>query len=416
MKTKAISLSTISYLLHLVFTRRATTRAELARLTGLSASTIVRLIAELREQGFLFEGRDTAEPPTRGRPTDTLHINPHCGHAVGLEFGENRLTMALTDAVGNVVHSERLPAPEFDPVPETMDTLIAHSQHVLHDLNVPWESVRGFSVALHDVVSASGDWIAWSKPGSEAFPAQRYLEERLGIVAQVEDISRAFAFAEHRHGAGRGPADCIYVYIGEQGIGSGIIMNNALLKSSSGICGEIGHLVVDTHGPLCQCGNRGCLVTHCAAGRLVEKAQAMLRQGVVSSLSSSSSLDFAQICRAAETGDKVAHLILQEAAAYLARALAMTLSILGTPLVIIGGQITLAGSGFLADVNSLLRQQAIPALSPQIDVRYAALPKYAGAWGAALQILDTAWSKGSFAPLAESPNAGSNGNERVQPT
>lgn len=383
-----------------IYTRGQATRAELGECTGLSLTTILRLVSELRDRELILESRDTPDSNGRGRPSDTLRINPACGCAVGLEFGENRLTFVITDAVGGVLHWATMDAPPFVPSGGTLDHLAALARDFVAGQGVGWPQVRTLSLALHDLVSADGRWLSWNDLGASPFDAHSYLENALHIPVHVEDVSRAFAEAEFRYGAGRGVPDQISLLIGNLGVGSGTFVNRTLMKSASGIGGEIGHIVVEPGGTLCQCGNRGCLVNLIVTHAVLERFQERLAQGLLSTIKASEEITFARICQAAEQGDKAAYTVLQESATYIARALASTLNILGTPLVIIGGQYRQAGARFLNDLSIQLGQQVIPVLAHNVEVRYAELPGYASAWGGAIQALDLAWKADIFSRQA----------------
>ncbi len=105
-----------------------------------------------------------------------------------------------------------------------------------------------------------------------------------GQACLFEDVSRAFAEAEHHLGAGVGVDDLIYLFIGGLGIGSGIFVNNVLLRRSLGVCGEIGHVIVEEDGRPCQCGNWGCLETVAAHQAGVSRLRHRLEKGVMSRL------------------------------------------------------------------------------------------------------------------------------------
>ena len=87
---------------------------------------------------------------------------------------------------------------------------------------------------------------------------------------------------------------------------------------------------------------------------------------------------------------------MDELAQYLAVALSGTVNIVGSTLVLVGGQLRMAGDSFLADLRSALHQQILPALAQRLEIKYAELPLHAGAWGVAAQVLDAAWANGSF--------------------
>lgn len=380
--------------LTLIYEHEGATRAELEQLTGLSQTSVVRLVADLREKGLLLEKRDPGDRDGRGRPTDVLHINPQSGYVAGIEFGEGNLIITIVDAVGQIVHWTHEAVPSFIAGDETMNILVDVAQRVVHSRGIAWDQVFALGVAPHDIVSAHGDWIYWNHPDVPPYPAERYLSQKLRRFVIVENISRSFAVAEHRFGAGRGKPDMLYLFIGKHGIGAGIIVNNTLVNTFSGICGEIGHIVVEEEGKHCKCGNRGCLVTIATHDEVVARLQQRINRGIVTSLKNP--FTFAQICEAADRGDKGAYMVLHEIAQYIAKALSSSVNITGTTFVILGGQYTLAGKNFLTDLSAALRQRVIPHLARHIEVNYASLPQHAGAWGVAVQALDAAWKAGRF--------------------
>ena len=166
--------------------------------------------------------------------------------------------------------------------------------------------------------------------------------------------------------------------------------------SSTGLCGEIGHVVVEDDGLLCQCGSRGCLETVASPARIVAQFQDYVAQGVHTSVAGAGQTTFVEICRASGEGDKAAHLALHSLATALARALAATVNISGAPTVIIGGPLRLAGDGFLGEVTASLKREVIAGLARRLTVRFAELPEHAGAWGSAGRALDDSWARREF--------------------
>jgi N-acetylglucosamine repressor len=386
----------MSQALQAVYERQTVTRSALAQLTGLSQASIARLVNRLREQNLIVESRAPGDSSGPGRPTDLLAINPDCGYVIGLEFGPASLIITLVDAVGGVRAWAHEAAPPFVPADETMRGLIAFIDATLRQHGIAWKQVRTVGLALHDVVSTRGEWIMWDAPDAAPYPARQFLERTLGCPVYVEDVSRSFAEAEHRFGAGRGKSDMIYLFIGSPGIGAGIFVNDQLQRSAMGICGEIGHVVVEEDGQLCHCGNRGCLVTVANHEAVINRFRALVGHGVVTSLKGDEPLTFARICKASAAGDKSAYLVLSEIARCIAKALSSAVNITGATFILVGGQLRHAGPGFLTDLSGALRQRVIPALARHIQVEYAALPAHAGAWGVATQALDIAWREGSF--------------------
>ncbi len=377
-----------------VFERRGITRNELVERTGIQQSTLNRAVAALIDKDLLVTSDSGSSRTGRGRPSDLLRINPAAGYIVGLEFGREHLTLTAVDACGELVHTlEEAAPPPFTPEHASIDALLAAVDRFVEAASISAERLRALGVALHDVVTAEGQWLTQA---SDCAPidVRTYVEGRLGLPVVVDDVSRAFAEAEHRFGAGVGEPDMIYVFIGSHGVGGGVFVNDELLTSSKGICGEIGHVVIDEDGRLCQCGSRGCLET-VASRRAVEAGfDELLGRGVWSRLAPGAT--FADICRAAGEGDKGAYLVLNQLAQHMGRALAPGINLFGAPTIIIGGPVHLAGEAFVQDLSAALRRRVVSGLVPHIKVRYAQLPSHAGAWGVAIRALEEAIRHGRF--------------------
>lgn len=381
-------------LLQHLYLAGSATRAELQGALGLSQASVVRAVAGLRGRGLVTEKQHDG-PARRGRPTDLLSIDPALGAIAGIEFGHNHLIIGFVAADGTPVGWKTFRhSPDFAAADQTMDALIVCLRQAAEQFSVPFERIFGVGLAVHGVVSNGADWLTYNVSES-LYPVRDTLSRRLGRLVRVEDVSRAFAEAEHRFGAGRGATDMIYLFIGRDGIGSGLFVSDALLRSSLGICGEVGHITVNEDGVFCRCGNRGCLETVATHEAVLAQVRSRLDEGVISALSGRH-LTFADLCEAYRNGDKLANIVLGEQAEHIAIGLASAVNIAGVTLVLIGGQLRQAGDHYLVHLTNRLRQRIVPALAQRLRVGYAELPSHSGAWGVAAQTLDAAWASGTF--------------------
>lgn len=382
---------------HNLYRSAGMTRGELAKLTGLGTTVLVRLVADLVERGIL-NVESKVERATRGRPSELVRLDPRAGYVVAAEFGREHLIRVTLDACGRVVHhatTSRVPAFRADE--QTLEALEAELRAEAAAAGISWHDVRAAGLALHDVVNARGEWFTQSDLEGEGLPVAARLQDRLQVPVVAEDVSRAFALAERRHGAAREHPDTIYLFVGREGVGSGIFVNGEILRSSSGVCGEVGHLVVvPTGGVRCACGNHGCLETVASHEAVVTRFLGLVAEGVNTSVPAHEGVDFGTICSAAGSGDKAAYLVLAELAAYLGQALASVINITGATHVVIGGQLATAGVTFCNNLASAIRRGAISLLTQDISVVYASLPSHAGAQGVALQALELAIDDGAF--------------------
>lgn len=383
--------------LELINSGAATTRRALAMATGLRGATLNRIVASLVDRGVLTEV-ELIGSGRRGRPQARLALRGSNSAIIGLEFGRGRLVGVVLDAAGQIVRQEKsLPAPDFAGTNATMDALSKVVLELLSASGVERTRLAAVGIALHDVVTADGEWRIGGS--SEGLRVQEALENRLGCLVVAEDVSRAFARAEHHHGAGQDEPDMIYLFLGSHGVGGGIFVNDHMLVSSSGICGELGHVMVDENGALCQCGSIGCFETVASHRAVEHRFQAVIDQGVASTLAAPAS--FTDICRAAGAGDKAAHLVLREVGDAMAIVLASAVNILGAPAIVLGGSLRHAGEQFLDHVVVQLRQRVISGLSAKVSVRFARLPSHAGAWGVAITAHAAALQSGAL--NADSP-------------
>ena len=371
------------------------TRAEIAAATNMSPSMVVRLVGELVGLGLLANDEARTDARRPGRPSEVLRLDGRAGFGVGLEFGRDTLTTVVTDALGDLVAAERVDdVPSFVADEAVAERLAGAVRDAASRAGIDLGRVEAVGVALHDIVDAQGAWVVKGGPRATPYPIRDRLEEVLDIPTAVEDVSRAFAEAEFRSGAGANVVDMAYVFIGRYGVGSGIFVNGQLLRSSSGVCGEIGHVIVEEGGPLCVCGSLGCLETVALHEAVIGRYRALLAHGVAVPDRVTDSLTFGDVCAAAGAGDKAATIVLDQLAHAVGVAVASVVSVSGAPHIVIGGDLVHAGDVFLHELAATVRRRVISSLSRRLTVCYALLPAHAGAQGAALQALHAAWTQG----------------------
>jgi glucokinase len=161
-------------------------------------------------------------------------------------------------------------------------------------------------------------------------------------VVRADNDARAALAGEVAWGAARGRRNAVMLTLGT-GVGGGILADGRLLRGSTGVAGHLGHLTVDPEGPLCICGNRGCLETIFSARAIEGEAIAAVLRGCHSSLTDPAAITCEAVFTAAAAGDELARLICDRAVKYLAGAIAGIFGALDPEVVIVGGQIAEAG-------------------------------------------------------------------------
>jgi glucokinase len=220
----------------------------------------------------------------------------------------------------------------------------------------------------------------WTRSGIEA----RLRAVATAPVALVND-AHAMTLAEARLGAARAAQDVVCLTLGS-GVGGGVVLGGALHRGWLGRAGEIGHMTIDPGGPLCSCGNRGCLETLASGPAIVAAASRPVRAGTRTALrelcgGDPGRLDAAMVAQAAAAGDAHACDVLERAGTALGIALANVCAVLAPELVVIGGGVAAALDGMRPAIEAMLTRRATLLAPPEI--RHAELGALGGAIGAA---------------------------------
>jgi glucokinase len=235
-------------------------------------------------------------------------------------------------------------------------------------------------------------------PGWEEVPLRDQLQAEFGVPAAVDNDANVAALGEWRFGAGQGAESLLYVTI-STGIGGGWVLGGCIWGGADGMAGEIGHMVVQPGGALCDCGRRGCLEAEACGRAIAAKARARLLDERRTSAQPPRGINnesanllaaaggrveaiTAQIvAQAAEAGDTLAQAILDDAAQKLGLGLSAAISLLNPERVVLGGGVTKSGKRWWQIVRATTRDHVLP--QARVDIMPAALGDDAPLWGAA---------------------------------
>jgi predicted NBD/HSP70 family sugar kinase len=185
----------------------------------------------------------------------------------------------------------------------------------------------------------------------------------------------------------KGVADVIFVKIGT-GIGSGIIVGGRLHRGAQGCAGDFGHICVDPDGPLCSCGNTGCLEAMAAAPAIVLQAERCAREGesppLMALLQEMGELTMKEVGEAARRGDYCALTIIRRSGRLIGQTLASAVNVLNPLMIVIGGGVSRVGNALLAEVRSAVYQRSLPLATRNLPVVMSELDDVAGVVGASV--------------------------------
>ena len=215
-----------------------------------------------------------------------------------------------------------------------------------------------------------------------------FLRERLNVPVWVDNDVNAVALAEYRFGAGVGYNSMVCVAVGT-GVGGGIIINGRLWRGCTGAAGEIGHMPIDPEGPVCRCGNKGCVEAFCSSSAMIELCQGKLNHSMTPVFEEllkgdPGDLNIRKIFAAAKKRDNIALEVIEETARYLAIGMAGVVNLLDPEVVIIGGGVADGGAGYVEAVSQELRRRVCDSAKDKLRIVKATLGNSAGFIGAGI--------------------------------
>jgi glucokinase len=214
------------------------------------------------------------------------------------------------------------------------------------------------------------------------FPLVSLLSADFGVPVFLDNDGNAAALGEWKFGAARGHHDVLYITV-STGIGAGVIAGDRILRGSHGMATELGHVIIDPDGPLCNCGFRGHVESFCSGPAIVRFVQEELDKGVSSSLKNDEDLSARTIAEAAGRGDPLGIATFHRAGMYLGIAVASFLHSFNPSIVVFGGGISSAGPLLFDPFHASLKQHVFhPRYLEGLEIEKAALGDDAGLLGA----------------------------------
>ena len=314
---------------------------------------------------------------------------------LAVDVGGTKILAALFSPGGKMLARVTRPTLPGEGVAVVIDRLCRTISALLNENNVTPSRLAGIGVACAGGIDTPRGVVVTPSPnlpGWSDVPLADIIHKKFGVSVFLLNDASAAALGEHRYGAGRGVKDLVLFTLGT-GIGGGIIIDGELYLGAVGGAGELGHMTVAADGPLCGCGNTGCLELF-ASGRAVERdAAARLRRGDKSVLldmvkGDCDSVTTAQVGDAARGGDPLAGDIIARAAFYLGVGMVNMVNIFNPELVVIGGGMADLGDMVIAPGRRMVAERAFSVSAGLVRVTTAALGNEAGVYGAAAFVRD----------------------------
>jgi glucokinase-like ROK family protein len=368
-------------------------RSEISKITGWSKAKASQEIRSLVEKGYLQEvGEGVSEG---GRKPRLLRINNQLGYVVGIDIGATSLDIALADVTGSILQRRA----EVSDVKLRPESVFGRCSELLLELTQTQgatpDQILGIGIGVPGPVDfARGVLVAPPlMPEWENFPIRDFFKKTFASAFVVVDNDvNIMALGEQRAGDGTGVDHFIFVKIGT-GIGAGIISNGKLHRGSDGSAGDIGHICVDKNGPLCACGNKGCLEAMAAGPAIASKAMEATRNGISPILSqmrvaNSGGLRPEDVNAACREGDQAALDIIRESGNMIGDVLAGLVNFFNPSHVFIGGGLSNFGNHLLVAIRQSVLQRSLPLATTHLSIKFSRMGSNVGIIGAISLALD----------------------------
>lgn len=388
-------------ILQLIHAKPNISRIELSRHTCLSGAAISAIVRNLMDRGLVVESGHNSS--AFGRKPVSLSLRDDAGFLAGVDLGSFYTRIVVTDIRGTPVYKQESETGILDGRDSVLFRTLKAIREAIDHSGVPKHAFKGIGIGHSGVIDVSkGLVLSFPRPGQMAewknVPLRDILEQEFGVPCLLEDSVRAIATAEKHFGLGIGLNDFIYVDVG-MGIGAAIFLDGKLYRGSGGSAGEFGHMTVDERGPLCCCGNYGCLETLASCGAIIQAVKSAIEKGVDSKARELAQGDLNRISieiieRAAMQNDSLSFRVLNEAVSHIAVALADVVNLLNPHDLIFGGALFRSAPEPVLDLlKRTIRQRALEKSANEVQLKISPLGSEAGALGAARLISEIVLQK-----------------------
>ena len=361
-------------------------RTDIAEELRLSRAGVTIIINDLIENGIIHETESRSTPS--GRPPVVLELNSDCGLVAAIDIGASHLSIALGDLSTRILEETEMPFQITDG-PESGLKIVATTLQAMLDkcgLKIKDLSAIGVSVPGPVITDAGMVMAPPIMPGWDRFPIRDTLEKLWNVPVTVNNDADMGALGEWAYGAGRGEENIAFIKVGS-GIGAGIIINQQILVGATGSAGEIGHLTVDTNGPLCTCGNHGCLEAFASGRAIVLQARKLVKSGKRTLLSEHdpNTISVRDVADAAHRGDLASQEILNASGTFIGIAIAGLINLINPGVVIIGGGVAESGDLLTAPIRKMVKERSLRASEHAVRITTAMLGRRSTLIGAMVQ-------------------------------
>lgn len=364
--------------LKMIFEHETVSRAEIARLTMLTRTTVSDVVAGLIAEGLVQEvglGESSG-----GKPSILLQLSADSRYLIGVNLTQEKFIGSIVNLRGEIKETVEVPVHGNDG-----ERALQLVYRILDGLvQTQWKPIMGIGVGAPGLINTREGVIVRSvNLDWEEMPLARLLQERYRLPVSILNDSQAAAIGEFVYGGHTSDGNLIVITV-KHGLGAGVLINGQLFQGDGGGAGEIGHIVVQENGLPCRCGRQGCLETVASAQAVTQRMQRL------SNLPVPPSVDALE--ERFTAGDPLVRQVVLEAGTALGKAIGGLVGALNIHKVVLTGDLTRFGEPWLEAVTQAMRDNALGRMTQETDIETGKLDYRACILGAAAFLLLAGYS------------------------
>ena len=376
---KTIKQERMAEILNLILGAGKITRGMIGKQLRLSPSSVAKYIKTLHELGLVRE--KGLDPSTGGRRSACLEFDPEVGVNIALVFNMSSLQGALVNPAGELLEEQRISVFPGIPAADLLNRMRELITSLQSKANKNGKRIFGIGLGIGDHLNMESgvSYYYHLADGWHEVPLKEIVEKEFNLAFVLINDIDAGALGEKYHGSGVGLENFVCVWVDET-VGMGLVLNGQIYLGKNGFVGEIGHTRALENGPLCLCGNRGCLETVTAENYILEQCRQGLREGVHSEATrlcggDLEQLTIRQIIEASNRGDRFCRNIFAQTAGYLGRSLVDVANILNPELISLRGSVVDGNQFLFEEVSRIIAAQAVSPICDTVRVSFSSVPR-----------------------------------------
>ncbi len=343
-------------------------RAEIAKITGLTQASITKIVGNLIDMGIISESG--LIKGNGNRRAIGVKLNSDRYRVIGVKFGRHLIIAGVFDISGKLYEQREI---EFD-LAQDAKVVIGSMKAQIHTLLEEFDNIVAIGVALPGPYLRSEGRIAMvtRMPVWHDVNFLEELKDEFDKPVFIEQDANAGALAEYWFGNHGRPLHTLAYFLVGEGVGSGIVDNGNLLLGEQGAASEIGHISIDCHGPRCECGNYGCLELYASVPVLLKKAKQEVPE-LFTNDPRHRIEECGRIFEAARSGNIRASALVEEMAKYIGYGCVTLINAYNPDIIVIGDMMAMGGDLLLPEIKKTAKERTIAELFDNTVIKMSAL-------------------------------------------